>query len=86
MIACICTMSLPLAPAKWQTPTPHHDALHDRLYANHRVQVPVWSVPPQVEGGQPLRSFRIATQMYNSIEQYAVLADALRVELQRERA
>lgn len=86
MIACICTMSLPLAPAKWQTPTPHHDALHDRLYANHRVQVPVWSVPPQVEGGQPLRSFRIAAQMYNSIEQYAVLADALRVELQRERA
>jgi isopenicillin-N epimerase len=86
MIACICTMSLPLAPAKWQTYTPHHDALHDRLYENHRVQVPVWSVPPQVEGGPPLRSFRIACQLYNTMEQYEKLGVALREELMRERS
>jgi isopenicillin-N epimerase len=85
MVACICTMRLPLAPPHWRTPTPHHDALHDRLYANHRIQVPVWSVPPQREGDAPARSFRIATQLYNSFEQYERLGEALREELRREK-
>jgi isopenicillin-N epimerase len=86
MVACICTMRLPLAPERWRTPTPHHDALHDRLYANHRIQVPVWNVPPQREGDAPARSFRIAAQLYNSFEQYEHLGHALREELGRERA
>lgn len=47
------------------------DALHDHLWRHHRIEVPVfpWS---------DLRILRIAVQAYNSLPQYAQLAEVLR--------
>jgi len=61
-------------------PSKHHDALQDALIGRHRIQVPVWSI-----AGDGRRLFRVSGQMYNSMEQYEYLAQALKEELERER-
>ena len=45
----------------------------------HGIEVPVWPV----FGTE--RFLRVSAQLYNSIEQYVYLADALAEELERER-
>jgi len=75
MIACISTIQLPgEIPAKEKMYEP--DPLHHLLSKKYNIQVPVWSWPSP-EG----RYLRISAQLYNSIEQYELLADALVNEL-----
>ena len=51
-------------------------ALHHALYDRHRIEVPCFPWPTFGR-----RCIRISAQIYNSIEDYARLADALAVEL-----
>ena len=75
MIACISTIQLPgEIPAKEKMHEP--DPLHHVLSEIYNIQVPVWSWPSP-EG----RYLRISAQLYNSVEQYELLADALVNEL-----
>jgi isopenicillin-N epimerase len=50
--------------------------LQDRLYAEHKIEVPVmqWPAPGN-------RALRVSAQAYNTLDDYRRLADALRVEL-----
>lgn len=84
MVGCISTIPLPAMSAEAaarlaQRPTAYHDALQDRLISRWRIQVPVWSVAGKT------RVFRISAQVYNTLDQYAYLAHALKVELAEER-
>lgn len=54
------------------------EGLWDRLYLNHGLQVPVWDLP-----GVCQRMIRISAQLYNTIEDYERLGEALRAELHR---
>ena len=75
MIACISTIKLPgEIPVQEKMHEP--DPLHHTLSEKYNIQVPVWSWPSP-EG----RYLRISAQLYNSIEQYELLADALVNEL-----
>ena len=75
MVACISTIQLPgNIPEKEKIHEP--DPLHHILSEKYNIQVPVWSWPSP-EG----RYLRISAQLYNSIEQYERLADALVNEL-----
>ena len=75
MIACISTIQLPgNIPEKEKMHEP--DPLHHILSEKYNIQVPVWSWPSP-EG----RYLRISAQLYNSIEEYEQLADALVNEL-----
>ena len=75
MVACISTIQLPgNIPMKEKMHEP--DPLHHILSEKYNIQVPVWSWPSP-EG----RYLRISAQLYNSIEQYERLADALVNEL-----
>lgn len=75
MIACISTIQLPgEIPAKERMHEP--DPLHHILSEKYNIQVPVWSWPSP-EG----RFLRISAQLYNSIDQYDLLAEALVNEL-----
>ncbi|MEO0511497.1 MAG: aminotransferase class V-fold PLP-dependent enzyme [Planctomycetota bacterium] len=88
MIGSIATVPLPSYPAETaerlaRRPTRYADALQDALLERHRVQVPVWSV--QQPDGTRLRFVRLSAQLYNTIDQYAYLADALVEEIGAER-
>ena len=75
MIACISTIQLPgeiLPKERMHEPDPLHDILSEK----YNIQVPVWSWPSP-RG----RYLRISAQLYNSVEQYEQLADALVNEL-----
>ena len=75
MIACISTIQLPgNIPEKEKMHEP--DPLHHILSEKYNIQVPVWSWPSP-EG----RYLRISGQLYNSIEEYEQLAEALVNEL-----
>ena len=75
MVACISTIQLPgNIPEKEKMHEP--DPLHHILSEKYNIQVPVWSWPSP-EG----RYLRISAQLYNSIEEYERLADALVNEL-----
>ena len=75
MIACISTIQLPGdIPVKEKMHEP--DPLHHILSENYNIQVPVWSWPSP-EG----RYLRISSQLYNSLDQYEFLAEALVNEL-----
>jgi isopenicillin-N epimerase len=85
LIGSICTMILPRHPPELRArlatrPTKYHDALWDRLLEKWRIQVPVWTV---AQTGH--RTCRISAQLYNSLEQYEYLANALASELEAER-
>lgn len=69
-------------------PTVYADALQDTLVEKYGIQVPVW-LPCAQLGGRPFdgrRFVRISAQVYNTIEQYAYLAEALEAELEAERS
>ena len=75
MIACISTIKLPgeIQPIeKMHEPDPLHHILSEK----YNIQVPVWTWPSPAG-----RYLRISAQLYNSIEQYEQLADALVNEL-----
>ena len=75
MIACISTIKLPgevLPNEKMHEPDPLHHILSEK----YNIQVPVWTWPSPAG-----RYLRISAQLYNSIEQYEQLADALVNEL-----
>jgi isopenicillin-N epimerase len=57
------------------------DPLQARLFDGWGIEVPImrWPAPPR-------RLIRISAQLYNSADQYARLAEALRKELVAERA
>ena len=66
----------PRTPTGWRVPEP----LQARLFDAHGIEVPVMRWP-----GPPRRLVRVSCQLYNRVEQYAALADALRKELSAER-
>lgn len=70
--------SVPLPPGADAPPA--IDPLQDRLWARHRIEVPVvpWPVPPK-------RLIRISAQLYNSLPQYRRLAAALASSLPKRR-
>lgn len=75
MIACISTIKVTetlLPNVVMHEPDP----LHELLSEKYNIQVPVWSWPSPAG-----RYLRISAQLYNSIEQYEQLADALVNEL-----
>jgi isopenicillin-N epimerase len=81
MVGSMCTLPLPEpAPELRTRATEYDDALQDALYHNHRIVTPVWRFGPD-----NLRVMRISAQLYNRVEQYEQLAQALQVELARER-
>lgn len=85
MVGSICTMILPPHPKELHSrlskrPTKYHDPLWDALLQKWGIQVPIWTV---ADTGH--RTLRISAQLYNSIEQYEYLANALREELANER-
>jgi len=57
-------------------PGAYEDPLQQALVAKWRIQAPVWSLPSTRQ-----RLLRISAQLYNSIEQYEYLAEALAEEL-----
>ena len=85
MIGSLAAVMLPPARDEHRDrPTRYHDALQDVLIETYGIQVPIYPVPPRVDGansGTGARVVRIAAQLYNSMEQYEYLARALRAEL-----
>lgn len=57
----------------------YDDALQDRLVEMHKCVIPIWRLSCDNR-----RVFRISGQLYNTIEEYGVLADALEEELTME--
>lgn len=89
MIGAIATVVLPphepeRAERLMQRTALYGDALQDALVENHRTQVPVWSYRDP-SSGKISRFVRISAQIYNTIDQYRHLADALESELDHER-
>ncbi len=90
LIGPLAVVPLPDVPADRRDriakrPTLYSNALQDNLVAKHGVQVPVWV--PSAYLGQPFdgkRYIRLSAQVYNTIEQYAYLADVLAEELDCE--
>ena len=79
MIGSLASVILPDSPTVepgWRVPDP----LKGRLFAGWGIEVPImrWPAPPK-------RLLRISAQLYNSPEQYARLAQAVREELAAER-
>ena len=75
MITCISTLQLPGEPLPLEI-MHEPDPLHEILSQKYNIQVPVWSWPSPAG-----RYLRISAQLYNDIEEYRVLADALKHEL-----
>ena len=75
MIACIATLELP-AGGEAGIPLHEPDPLHKVLQDKYGIQVPVWSWESP-KG----RYIRISAQLYNHIDEYHYLADALATEL-----
>ena len=74
MIACIATMRIP-TDAGTALPVHEPDPLHKVLQEKYGIQVPVWSWESP-KG----RYFRISAQVYNHIDEYRYLADAMAAE------
>lgn len=84
MTGTMATIILPDPPATAR-PTKYDDALQDALLDNHGCVVPIWQF--QIAGRPaPSRVLRISAQVYNTLEEYHKLADAVKAELARERA
>ena len=76
MITCIATLSLPHSGEEGGIPLHEPDPLHKVLQDKYGIQVPVWSWESP-KG----RYIRISAQLYNHIDEYHYLADALAAEL-----
>lgn len=91
----LATIALPERPPEVSArlaarPSAYHDALQDTLLDRHGIQVPVWSVA-HPSGTWPLpgnakgrRVIRLSAQLYNTIDQYEHLAEALANALRAE--
>lgn len=75
MIACIATLVLP-SDGSAGIPLHEPDPLHKVLQDKYGIQVPVWSWESP-KG----RYIRISAQLYNHVDEYHYLANALAVEL-----
>ena len=67
MLGTMAAVPLPDGPAT---------ELHDALLAEHHIEVPVFSWP-----AAPKRVLRVSAQLYNELEEYERLAEALRARL-----
>ena len=76
MLGSLAALPLPAARGERPAPVPGLDALQQRLWERHRIEVPVMHWP-----AWPARLLRISAQIYNSPEQYEQLAAALPLEL-----
>jgi isopenicillin-N epimerase len=80
MVGSMATILLPDAPQEMAgRPTLYDDPLQDALIEKHKAAVPIWRLPTQQ------RVLRVSAQVYNQIEDYEILAGALRQELESER-
>jgi len=70
--------AFPLPDGAAYTPTLYGDPLQDALLFEHAIEVPIHPWPRQ-----PKRVLRVSAQLYNSIDDYTKLADALDVLLPR---
>ena len=70
-------VSIPI-PGTCEPSTLLGEGLWDRLYLNHGIQAPVWDLPGVCD-----RMVRVSAQLFNTIEDYERLAEALVVELNR---
>jgi len=80
MVGSLASTVLPDGPTRdigWRRPDP----IQRRLFDGWGIEVPVMSWP-----AAPRRLVRISAQLYNRIDHYATLADALSKELAGERA
>jgi isopenicillin-N epimerase len=81
--AMVCVMLPPHSPDREQRvaarSTRYADALWDRLEDGWGIQVPIIRLP-----GSTARWVRISAMLYNSLDQYAYLARAIRAELDAE--
>ena len=75
MIACIATLILPPG-SSGGIPLHEPDPLHSVLQEKYGIQVPVWSW-----NSPKGRYFRISAQLYNHVDEYHYLAEALATEL-----
>jgi isopenicillin-N epimerase len=73
MIGSLATISLPDSDGGEKRDAFSRDALQEALYREWAIEVPVipWPRPPA-------RLLRVSAQIYNSRDQYAYLAEALR--------
>ena len=79
MIGSLASVPIPAAPRAAAPSSPlYSDPLQDRLYAEYGIEVPVipWPTVDRHAAAQP-RLLRISAQLYNSLPQYQILADAL---------
>ena len=76
MIGSLASLPLPEGEGESVNDLFPFDRLQDRLFQEHRIEVPViaWPAPPR-------RLIRISAQLYNSPPQYVALAGALQVLL-----
>lgn len=80
LVGTMATLPIPdPAPQLMDRHTAYDDALQDALYERHRIVVPIWRWGPQDR-----RVVRISAFLYNRVDQYEMLALALREELARE--
>jgi isopenicillin-N epimerase len=80
MVGSLASIVLPDGPTRdigWRRPDP----IQRRLFDGWGIEVPVMSWP-----AAPRRLVRISAQLYNRLDHYATLADALGKELAGERA
>jgi isopenicillin-N epimerase len=76
MIGAMASLPVPPLPAlaaPQATSALDLDPLHDALFRDHRIEVPVLTCP-----AHPERLLRISAQAYNSLADYERLAAALR--------
>ena len=75
MISCIATLPLP-SSSSGGIPLHEPDPLHETLQKKYGIQIPVWSwESPQG------RYIRLSAQLYNHVDEYHYLAEALAIEL-----
>ena len=77
MLGSMAAMPLPDG-APYVVPSLYGDPLQDALLYEHSIEVPIVPWPQQ-----PKRVLRVSAQLYNSIDDYAKLADALEALLPR---
>ena len=74
MVASMASFPLPSAAVASMHDYKGFDPLQERLFHDYRIEIPVWNWTEPVS-----RMTRISVQMYNSMEQYVFLANALSV-------
>lgn len=72
MLGALASVPLPDGRAEPPAAFPFLDPLQERLFAEHRIEVPVFAWP-----ARPRRLLRVSAQAYNHPSQYAALAEVL---------